>query len=863
MNILNSTDKLHDNIQNRLKALSIRAILFDSTYIFISSTDSLFIYDRKKLTLLSHISTMQFGICRKLKRISNINWFISNQATYQIGKNDFHFTKINSPNENDRIFDLATTKNEVFGITYPFGKLLTLQGNRFIEKNKYFNKKQVPLLCIASKGDSLIIGGDKYYCIVVDNSVVFEKDITKITEGLFSDNLAIWDIAIISDRIFFAVGETHRNHIGFLFEHNKPIRKDIFSHYVQTLYYDKSKDALWIGTSNNGLYYWNSVQASKQIGDIQYVQGENSQTSYFINKGKLEIKDTIKTTIPTENITTVKVIGDTAFIFSTTNLFIRNKGILIRNMQVPNRDYKYAVRIGDSLFCFGQYFSSVIINLRNYTFNTIGQNHIISEIVKDGNKVFVHNKNLGFSVYDTNGYHNLKYDNKTIEDIIDFAVYKGNLIVARENLLEVYKIDANSNRLFLIQSESFDSIIQNYKIKWILTDQEGNLFLVLNNGILSYKDNRPISFFYLGKRDLVNKPFFDINNNLTIQAGGYNTIISSKTLYASLNQNIDTIDIHRDITEFQPFKIYFRDKNYITQDYSLKRIVFSLKGKVVFEKYAIANEIDLFTGLGSGNYKMNFFVDGNFIKSQELEVSPPLFKNPAFYLFLGFITTLLLLLIFKNIYDRNKYGKQLFQNRQRLLQLNFNPHFIYNTLNLIYSKILENEREDAAKTLMDFSNFHRIFLERSVKKQVSVKEELDFIGLYISIEMNRFSHDKSFKYELFNHNDINIDTYFLPPNIMQPLVENALKHGVLNYNGNEVNRLIIDINSIGEKLIIGVENPITNTVNIITTSNAGIGLSIVKERITLYNKETKSKISLKLNLQPKYILNGYRLEIHG
>lgn len=110
--------------------------------------------------------------------------------------------------------------------------------------------------------------------------------------------------------------------------------------------------------------------------------------------------------------------------------------------------------------------------------------------------------------------------------------------------------------------------------------------------------------------------------------------------------------------------------------------------------------------------------------------------------------------------------------RIRLLQVRTNPHFLYNSLNTVMSLIATNP-ELAEETLGRLAGLFRYSLESSARPAVSLEEELRIVDDYLSVEKIRFGERLRYR--------IDVPTALhgarLPPMLLQPLVENAVKHG--------------------------------------------------------------------------------------
>ncbi len=113
------------------------------------------------------------------------------------------------------------------------------------------------------------------------------------------------------------------------------------------------------------------------------------------------------------------------------------------------------------------------------------------------------------------------------------------------------------------------------------------------------------------------------------------------------------------------------------------------------------------------------------------------------------------------------------QAELKTLQARINPHFLYNALNSITSLIQESP-EKAEQMVINLAKLFRYSLNTQDANFVSVKEELDILNTYLDIEKVRFRDRLQFEIKL----DKRVENVQIPRFILQPLVENALKHGL-------------------------------------------------------------------------------------
>lgn len=120
---------------------------------------------------------------------------------------------------------------------------------------------------------------------------------------------------------------------------------------------------------------------------------------------------------------------------------------------------------------------------------------------------------------------------------------------------------------------------------------------------------------------------------------------------------------------------------------------------------------------------------------------------------------------------------QMLQLKQKTLQLQMNPHVIFNTLNSIQQYILNNDVENAVSYLSSFSKLMRRILNNSNERYVLLSEELDAVSLYLKLESMRLGNRFSYNVEVDSNIDAN--NVEIAPLIIQPFVENAIIHGLV------------------------------------------------------------------------------------
>jgi LytS/YehU family sensor histidine kinase len=182
-----------------------------------------------------------------------------------------------------------------------------------------------------------------------------------------------------------------------------------------------------------------------------------------------------------------------------------------------------------------------------------------------------------------------------------------------------------------------------------------------------------------------------------------------------------------------------------------------------------------------------------------------------------------------------RLAAQLSKAQLQALKMQLHPHFLFNTLNSISTLIHENA--DAADEMIGrLGDFLRLTLDNLGTQIVTLQRELEFLTLYLSIEEIRFQD------RLTVHFEIDQDTTLLrvPNLIFQPLVENAIKHGI----APEAKKGTITIRSSSKdgRLRLEVEDNGPG-VRPDRVNNQGLGLKNIKERLDeLYGRDYRLEL---------------------
>jgi sensor histidine kinase YesM len=192
------------------------------------------------------------------------------------------------------------------------------------------------------------------------------------------------------------------------------------------------------------------------------------------------------------------------------------------------------------------------------------------------------------------------------------------------------------------------------------------------------------------------------------------------------------------------------------------------------------------------------------------------------------------------------YEKEINELKLHSLRKQMNPHFIFNALNSIRSALIENNQNRAIHYLSQFSSLLRKVLDSSKNELIHLDQELNIIDKYVKVENSRFTDKIHYtRTEL----DKDIAQINIPPLVIQPLVENAIWHGLAPLNGKtkeliiyfdqQNNQLIVEDNGIGLK-----QAKIKDSKRKIKRDS--LGINNIKERLIYFNREYDKNYSLTL-----------------
>ena len=227
----------------------------------------------------------------------------------------------------------------------------------------------------------------------------------------------------------------------------------------------------------------------------------------------------------------------------------------------------------------------------------------------------------------------------------------------------------------------------------------------------------------------------------------------------------------------------------------------------------------------------------------ELLIAENKLKSQRKWLYIAAIIALIFAIVIGALLSirRKRKNQQKQQTlKQQLLRSQMNPHFIFNALGSIQNFMLKNETKKAAGYLNNFASLTRNILEHSDKELVSLSDEIETLRSYIELEKMRMQN--SFDYEIVYNENMETEFINIPPMLIQPFVENAIKHGLNNINKGILNiKFEEDNKHLNIEIIdngVGIEQSKTRT----NKSHRSMSMDIFEKRKVVLQKTTKQII---------------------
>lgn len=452
---------------------------------------------------------------------------------------------------------------------------------------------------------------------------------------------------------------------------------------------------------------------------------------------------------------------------------------------------------------------------------------------KDGTKAFVSTRENGIFVFSTETKELINHYNA-------------------DNLLpqnEVYNM-ALSNADIMLWVAAHQSITRiNLKTKETKTYDDKNSILQLKQGYMGFTVDEEGQAFVA---DTVLYTFF-VNENSNLKLSPF---VSSYRIHNNWYPGAEKIQLPK---ENSFVELLISTGNYA--DKAHEKIYYSIDGANDWNE--AENGKIILTSLKNGITTLKIKAVNNGIIAAEgmttlkINRAKYIYQTWWFALVAILLTAGLLLYLFKRkiktvrLREREKAENEIKMSELEMASLRsqMNPHFLFNSLSSLRYLVMTNDSKKATKFIVKLSKLLRRILNHSQEQTILLQDELEALELYLEIESLRF--ENGFTYTIDVAEVDNLFHIKIPPLLLQPIVENAIKHGLVNSESaekwvqikvvqlpNESIEITIADNGIGRNKAAGLKK--YNAAN-------SMGNSLTAQRILLFNKTHKAKLSCMVN----------------
>jgi len=514
----------------------------------------------------------------------------------------------------------------------------------------------------------------------------------------------------------------------------------------------------------------------------------------------------------------------------------------------------------------------------------------------DVNKIVTHNGLIwflsfarGLFLLDHGKYTWFNKNNKTLDNhIIDLVFDQNDNMYLAQNNGELLVAQYQSDTLQIVQRLACNEQITGNVIKWLACNEQNKLFIGTDLGLnyidLNHIREHQYQFrFYNEKEgyhafestmaivDSVGNIWVNTNKGLLrIMVEDFNHTLELPSVKIT---GIDLFNQPKDSLLFinKPFFDY--NQNYIS--FHFNRNNYTNADKDIYH-YRLKGLSD--NWIQTQNSYIDYFnlPDGNYtFEIKCYNTNTKLFSNTAQYSFVirkawwysyWFYSGVLLLIgvviwaylsiklkkINRDAKKTNEINKKIAEIEMKALQSQMNPHFVFNALNSIQNFVLNGSIDDTLTYMSHFSILLRGTLNYASEKRITIEQEIEFLSHYIALEQMRFKQPEkeAFSIEFIVDVDIYTNDKIMPPMLLQPIIENAIKHGEIHLQ--EKGTIIIEFKQFDEILYCSVTD---NGIGIEASStkkqkhHQSKAISIIKDRIQLMSNSDDYGLEIE-NLTP-------------
>ncbi|MDP2088947.1 MAG: two-component regulator propeller domain-containing protein [Flavobacteriaceae bacterium] len=687
---------------------------------------------------------------------------------------------------------------------------------------------------------------------------------------------------------------TNLNKGAFIFNKNQQLENPIpiLQNYQPTRAFQDREKNIWVGTMSNGVVLFpdnntTSINFENTIDNDLYTvtilnnhifMGNSSGKILVLNKKTLKHTNTIslnKNQI-SDRARVGKIHNNKIHLLSNSNYITIDDQLNVTKI-VSKDDLKGNCETQKSFKALSFSGNSTLIANAGGIFKANTNTKKTNLVYSNRTTAVLQNKSDTIWFGSTNGLHFL-YQNKVQKPdlkgdfnstiITDLESYNNGILIATNSkgvgFLKNGKLSVINKRSGLLSNSIKTIFVAPNNVLWISTNYGLNSVKIDNDFKPICIDSYTISEG-LNTNDVRNC-FVTDGFAYVATSKGLNIIDlkSKKNLFEVPTVHINEIILDNNVISLDNNQEFSSNNNNIQFNFS--GISFKSIGNISF-KYRLIGLEDEWIGTKNNSIRYSTLPFGNYtfelksitkngIESTDIYQYSFKIKRPFYHTWIFRIFVILVVFgglyswYFKRINDLKKQkeiDEKISNLRFKALNAQMNPHFINNLLTMIIELISKGEKEKALKNLFSFSNLVNLVLQSTKSNLISLQKELSILDYFVELNSLKYQNDLVFKINLNDLNSDDLESVKIPPMILQPIIENCIRHGLESDHPNPTIQIDLAIED-DEFLICTITdngNGITSTES--KSKDGGISLHNIDERLMLMNDKKCSDSFITMN----------------
>lgn len=691
---------------------------------------------------------------------------------------------------------------------------------------------------------------------------------------------AFLSVSVLNDSLFFLNTLTGARLYSW---RDNIIKEEFLKHYRVSSVLKDSEDNYWFTTLDHGvfrlgttgfktLFYQPEINMQRPVYSIRQFNGNiyagsDKSTLFVISRETGKVRDTIKPAGAKGRIISIQPGRRDDFFVGADNGLFHVAGNSSRHL-TPNRSIKDIYDEGDELMASTNT-GIMMVNKDNLSIKATPWENRVNTAIRNGDTIYVGTVN-GF--YTAGKDSTLRYAGdrfpllanritairKAGNGITWFATHGAGIVGLMNNTI-AYHITTNEG----LASNTCRTLFTNGNTVWVGTDRGLNK-IVFGNGAPSITrygltDGLPdeivysvyvandkvyvgtskgLTFFY--EKDISSASFCRLKL-LEISVAG-------KPVTDSLNKTL--LQKNTDIT-FSFAGISFKSAGDILYQYRLEGLDTGWKttrqGSLSYPSLPSGQYNLVLTAFNKSGVQSNTLsIPFTIQKSWEEETGVRVLFFVGAILAGWLITWFVIKRIRRQEKEKTTTNRRIMALEQMALRSQMNPHFIFNSLNSIQQFVIDKDIAGANRYIAGFSRLIRQTLDNSSKEKITIAEEIRYLSTYLSLEKIRM--EDAFSFSIITGENIPVSELVIPPMLLQPYVENSIRHGI-RYRNDKNGKITVSMKLIDKYVVCTIEdNGIGRQLSGLYKGSQGIeyqskGMSLTAERIKVVNETSQEKIT--------------------